>query len=61
MGDHSQVLKVIEGHVQDKYFGGSGPLPGPEGARKDMYGTAYVPTYYTGLRTSYHKTYNKYK
>ena len=29
---------------------GGGPLPGPQGVRRNMYGTAYVPTYYTVLR-----------
>ena len=43
VGDHSQVLKVLEGTCT---FRSSGPLPGPQGVRRYMYGTAEVPTYY---------------
>ena len=48
VGDHFQVLKVSEGTCT---FPGGGPLPGPQGVWRYMYGTAYVPSYYTVLRT----------
>ena len=42
VGDHFQVLQVPRGTCTEKTNGGGGPLPGPSGARRDMYGTAYV-------------------
>ena len=46
MGDHFQ--RCLKEQVP---FGGGRPLPGPEGVSRYMYGTVYVPTYYTVLRT----------
>ena len=49
VGDHFQSLRCSKAHVPDKSSGGVGPLPGPQVARRDMYGTAYTPTYYSAL------------
>ena len=47
MGDHSQVLKVSKGTCTGQILWGvGGPIPGSQGVSRDMYGTAYVPTYY---------------
>ena len=37
VGDHFQVLRVSVWTCTGKYFRGGGPLPGPQGVRKDMY------------------------
>ena len=42
-GDRFQVLKVSKRTCTKNFVGGGGPHPGPQGARRDMYGNAYVP------------------
>ena len=48
-GTTSRSLRCKKGHSPGNIFGGGGPLPGPQGVWRDMYGTVYVPTYYTVL------------
>ena len=36
-GTTTRCLRCQKGHVPEKYFGGGGPLPGPQGVRRVLY------------------------
>ena len=45
---HIDINMNIDIHIiinVNNILGGGGPLPGPQGARRNRYGTACVPTY----------------